>query len=167
MSSHLPGNAPQSQCSAHLSTSGNNCRFGGCWRYIHTGWYTHRQMAGSDLNKWPYQQPLPLATFWSTFRRCLWLSTHSAQIPHHTITHPTHSISTVVWGNGLRYQGTRGLLFIDRRPLWFGGMRTIMAHYVRWGQEDPEPASIWRRNLLVCSNSNVRSSCTKRDAILG
>ena len=81
MSSHLPGNAPQSQCSVHLSTSGNNCRFGGCWRYIHTGWYTHRQMAGSDLNKWPYQQPLPLATFWSTFRRCLWLSTHQHKYP--------------------------------------------------------------------------------------
>ena len=77
--------------------------------FIPAGMLTGKWQAGSDL-KWPYQQPLPLATFWSTFRRCLWLMFSTNTPPyHHTITHPTHSILTVVWGNGLRYQGTRGL----------------------------------------------------------
>ena len=55
--------------------------------FIPAGMLTGKWQAGSDL-KWPYQ-PLPSATFWSTFRRCLRLTFSTETPPYH---HPSHSL---------------------------------------------------------------------------
>jgi hypothetical protein len=55
--------------------------------FIPAGMLTGKWQAGSDL-KWPYQ-PLPPATFWSAFRRCLRLTFSTKTPPYH---HPSHSI---------------------------------------------------------------------------
>ena len=55
--------------------------------FIPAGILTGKWQAGSDL-KWPYQ-PLPPATFWSAFRRCLRLTFSTKTPPYH---HPTHSL---------------------------------------------------------------------------
>lgn len=56
--------------------------------FILAGMLTGKWQAGSDL-KWPYQ-PLPPATFWSTFRRCLRLTFSTKTPPYH---HPSHSLT--------------------------------------------------------------------------
>ena len=55
--------------------------------FIPAGILTGKWQAGSDY-KWPFQ-PMPPASFWSTFRRCLRLTFCTNTPPH---SHPTHSL---------------------------------------------------------------------------